>query len=269
MNKIKEYYWVGSQENYVDELDIHPIGQIVLGRFGGNSAQGQYKNEDGCLIWVNEEQDWEFVILLDAHHTAESAELVIHTFQNHKKEIQNCLDLPINEAFNRLNEQLLATFQSESFKEACQKVQGETACLCVARKGKFLWWLSIGDCILYLFHPELSALNEYQQNQRSFYQWVGQVNTFDLPVPCYSTGRKELRKGKNQLFLTTDGLTECPNTFFTDPKEIHKPFANFSNEESVKMLLEEIRDKNVRDSTTILSWFVHIKEEASLPSDMK
>ncbi|HYK72344.1 MAG TPA: protein phosphatase 2C domain-containing protein [Pseudoneobacillus sp.] len=268
MNRIKEYSWVGSQENFVDEINIHSINQIVLGRFGGNSAAGQYKNEDGCLIWVSEEQDWEFVVLLDAHQTAESAELVVHTIEAQKNEIQNILAFPVNECFDRLSEKLLSTFQSQSFKEACKKVQGETACLYVARKGKFLSWLSIGDCIFNLFHPELSALNEYQQNQRSFYQWIGQVNTFDLPVPCYSIGRKELRKGKNHIFLTTDGLTECPKTNFSNPKEILKPFENYSNEESVRELLIEIKDKNVRDSTTILSWFVNINDEASLPSDI-
>ena len=43
--------------------------------------------------------------------------------------------------------------------------------------------VSIGDCILYLNHPELSVLNEYQQNHRSFYEWIGKVNTFELEVP--------------------------------------------------------------------------------------
>jgi hypothetical protein len=82
------------------------------------------------------------------------------------------------------------------------------------------------------------------------------VNTFDLPVPCYSTGRKELRKGKNQIFITTDGLTECPNTNFEDPQEIFKPFEVLSNERSVKELLMKVKNKNVRDSTTIISWNV-------------
>ncbi|MEH7124240.1 protein phosphatase 2C domain-containing protein [Bacillus sp. JJ1773] len=263
---VYEYSWVGSKESFVDKINIHRIKHVVLGRFGGNKTAGQYKNEDGCVIWVDEKMDWEFVILLDAHQTAESAELVISTFEAQKHAIKDILSLSINESFDSLSKLILTTFKSQWFKEACQNIQGETACLFVMRKGKFLWWLSIGDCALYLFHPELSALNEFQQNHRSFYEWVGRVNTFDLPVPCFSEGRKELRKGKNHLFLTTDRLIECPNTNFEKPKEIFKPFETRSNDESVKQLLEEIRGKKVRDSTTIISWFVQIASNGSLPS---
>ncbi|WNS74785.1 protein phosphatase 2C domain-containing protein [Bacillus sp. DTU_2020_1000418_1_SI_GHA_SEK_038] len=268
MNKpgVYEFSWVGSQENFIDKINIHKLQHIVLGRFGGNKAAGQIKNEDGCVIWVDEKKDWEFVILLDAHQTAESAEFVISAFETQKEVIKNILSLSINESFDRISELILTIFKSKRFKEACQNIQGETACLFAVRKGKFLWWLSIGDCVLYLFHPELSVLNEYQQNHRSFYEWVGRVNTFDLPVPCYCEGRKELRKGKNHLFLTTDGLIECPNTDFKNPKEILKSFEIYSNDGGVKQLLQEIQEKNVRDSTTIISWFVEIESDATLPS---
>lgn len=59
---------------------------------------------------------------------------------------------------------------------------------------------------------------------------------------------------------------ECPNTHFNNPKEIFKPFVNCSNGEGVKLLLKAIREKNVRDSTTIISWFVEITADASQPS---
>lgn len=261
-----EFSWVGSQQCFIDNINIHKIQHIVLGRFGGNKAAGQYKNEDGCVIWVDENMDWEFVILLDAHQTVESAELVISTFETQKDAIKNILSLSIYDSFEGISELILTTFKSKWFKEACQSIQGETACLFAVRKGKFLWWLSIGDCALYLFHPELTALNEYQQNHRSFYEWVGRVNTFDLPVPCYSEGRKELRKGKNHLLLTTDGLIECPNANFENSKEILKTFEACSNGDGVIHLMQEIKDKNVRDSTTIISWFVDIESDASQPS---
>ena len=45
----------------------------------------------------------------------------------------------------------------------------------------------------------------------SFYEWIGNVNTFDLPVPCYSTGIRELRNGKNRIVMVTDGVLECGN----------------------------------------------------------
>lgn len=64
-----DYYWVGSQKHFVDELNVLEFkSNMVLGRFGGNSTAGQYKNEDGCLIWANPEEDWEFVMFLDAHN---------------------------------------------------------------------------------------------------------------------------------------------------------------------------------------------------------
>ncbi|ANU20584.1 protein phosphatase [Planococcus plakortidis] len=261
------FNWVGSEKHFVDQLDIVQIGPVTVGRFGGNSSTGQTKNEDGCVLWANAVEDWEFTVLLDAHQTAESAELVIAEIGRLETTINDALKLPVKQAFSQLSEILLAMFDSERFKARCSEVQGETAVLCTARKGKFLWWLSVGDCLLYLFHPELEALGELQQNHRSFYEWIGKVNTFDLPVPCFSTGAKELRKGINHILLTTDGLVECPNTDFSNPLEVSKRFDAVSNAEGVTVLLEELKEKNVRDSTTILSWRVEVESESTRPGN--
>jgi len=268
MNEWIEYSWVGSEKHFVDEINVHSLGHVVLGRLGGNSAPNRkVKNEDGCMVLLNKELDVEFVVVLDAHKTAESAELVVKTIQSIQLEIKQALTLATKDSFSTLHNLLLTKFESEQFKAACQNVEGETACLIMLRKGKYFWWLSIGDCILLLHHPELAALNEYQQNHRSFYEWIGQVNTFDLEVPSYSTGIKELRKGQNHIFLTTDGLVECPNVNYDQPIEIFKPFQNQTNEQGVRYLLEDIKKNGVLDSTTILSWFVEIEEEGMQPSD--
>lgn len=74
-NPISEYSWIGSSTDFVDKIYINNINRILIGRFGGNSDAGQYKNEDGCLIWTDEKESWEFVVILDAHYSAESAEL--------------------------------------------------------------------------------------------------------------------------------------------------------------------------------------------------
>ncbi|MFV8830352.1 protein phosphatase 2C domain-containing protein [Alkalihalobacterium sp. APHAB7] len=261
------FSWVGSEEAFVDEINIRHFEHVVLGRFGGNSSAGQYKNEDGCLVWVDKKQDLEFVVLLDAHHTAESAELVLNSIESLKDELSTSFTLPIKDTFKSVSSLLLSTFESSRFKNACQKIQGETAFLCVVRKDKYIWWLSIGDCVFHLYHPELAMLKEFQQNQRSFYEWIGKTNTFDLEVPCYSMGTKELRKGKNHLFLTTDGLIECPNGNYNDPREIFFRFESSTNEQGVLDLLKEIKEKKVRDSTTILSWMVDSKEVGCLPSE--
>ncbi|MEK4512079.1 hypothetical protein [Paenibacillus sp. FSL K6-2524] len=60
----------------------------------------------------------------------------------------------------------------------------------------------------YLFHPDLAKFNQYGLNQRQFFEWVGQVNTFDLSVPCYTSGRRQLRYGSNYIVLATDGVLE-------------------------------------------------------------
>jgi hypothetical protein len=202
---LGEFSWVGSQEHFVDQLNVYHINEILIGRFGGNSSAGQYKNEDGCLVWLGQNGAIEFAMILDAHDTAESAELIIEHFNNKKTEIVDALSLPVNQAFKRLEDLVLNLFQGEEFLNACQKVKGEAACLIVARKDKYLWWFSVGDNILCLFHSELSARGQYQINQRHFYEWIGKANTFNQQVPCFSIGTKELRKGVNRLFLTTDG----------------------------------------------------------------
>lgn len=267
---MTEYQWVGSQKTFLDEIDILQLdNDMILGRFGGNSSAGQYKNEDGCLIWIDQDNKWEFVIILDAHNSAQSAELVVNTFNSNKESINKFLKLETNEAFIHIHNHILGIFCGHEFKAACKKIIGETACLIVIRKENYLWWFSIGDCVLYLNHPELSSLGEYQQNHRSFYEWVGQKSTFNKKVPCYSAGTKELRKGENHLLLTTDGLIECPDTTFNLPETIFERFVGLSNKCGVKELLETIKKNNVRDSTTIISWKIINNENATMPSDSK
>jgi hypothetical protein len=267
---MNEISWVGSQTHFLDELDVKLIGNyVVLGRFGGNSSEGAYKNEDGCLIWTDEANDWEFVMLLDAHNTAESAELVVATIEGQRKLIFDFLKRETDRAFDEMHALILSVFKSEGFKRACLEIKGETACLFVIRKGTFLFWFSIGDCLLLLNHPDLAAFGEYQQNHRSFYEWVGKESTFNNAVPCYSSGRKELRRGETHIFLTTDGLVECPNTNFNNPKELFKIFEETTNHEGVGALLEMIKNNNVRDSTTIITWKVTLTHDPTMPSDLK
>ncbi|WP_416143710.1 protein phosphatase 2C domain-containing protein [Planococcus koreensis] len=267
MEKIdSKFRWVGSDSNFVDRLDVQDMDGLVLGRFGGNSSAGQYKNEDGCLIWKDSAEDWEFVLLLDAHNTAESAKAVLEQVEAHEQEVKRLLSQPISRYFFRNLESLvLEMFQQEAFLQTCRSVQGETACLIVARKGKYVWWFSVGDCLVYLFHPELKAFGQYQLNQRQFYEWIGEVNTFEQPVPCYSAGTRELREGANRLFLTTDGLVECPGGIYAEPASI---YAVNSGRDGIEEMLKKIQEHGVRDSTTIISWEIIVKEAAAMPSNL-
>ena len=268
MNNSSHFVWVGSQKDFVDQPSIHQLNHIIIGRFGGNSSSGQYKNEDGCMVWCDEKEDWEFTIILDAHNTAESAEIILKKFHSEKSHIKQLLSSPTSQQnFKSLEYKILGIFQSREFLASCRDVKGETACLIVVRKDKYVWWFSVGDCILYLFHPELAALGQYQLNQRQFYEWIGQVNTFEQKVPCYSVGIRELRKGENRLFLTTDGLIECPNEPYSNPSSIYNSFFHSNEAESIQTMLKTIQENDVRDSTTILCWKVNISSEVTKPSN--
>lgn len=249
-----EICWTGLDAPYLDDPDVRQDAHITVGRFGGNTAAGQYKNEDGCLVWADENREWEFAIILDAHESAESAYLVLQQIQSKKKDILDILLLPAHTAIPGVEKFILSLLASEAFRLECSKVKGETACLFAFRKGQYLWWLSIGDCVLFLFHPELAAMGQHQLNQRQFFEWTGRVNAFDLPVPCYTTGRRELRAGVNTIFLTTDGLLECPGMPYEDPEKIMAVLKGPSDGKGVKEMLEDIKAHNVRDSTTIISW---------------
>lgn len=268
MHQIKSFCWVGSKNAYVDQPKVLQIDQVVLGRFGGNSAAGQTKNEDGCLMWVHEKGDWEFIMILDAHNTAQSAELVVEQVENYQKTLTLLLSSKVSVGFfSSIEACLLQLFQEERFKEACRNVQGETACLIAVRKENYLYWFSIGDCLLYVFHPELAAFGQYQINQRQFYEWVGQVNTFEQQVPCFSSGVRELRQGENQLLLTTDGLVECPGAVFAEPDSIWQQCTNRTTIEGVAALLDAIQKNHVRDSTTVVSWKIDVQEPACYASN--
>lgn len=136
MTDNNRLYWLGNEDMSLNKHTIRVCGEITLGYYGGNTDSGAYKNEDGAL-------------LLDAHSTNESANLVLETI----------------------------------------------------KKEQYLWWMYIGDNLVYLFHPELIELNQFALNQRQFYEWVGKVNTFDLDIPCYTTGTRLLREGQNYIYL--------------------------------------------------------------------
>ncbi|TWT06353.1 protein phosphatase 2C domain-containing protein [Planococcus sp. CPCC 101016] len=269
-HQIKKLSWVGSQNAYIDQPDVYQPAEmtVTLGRFGGNSAAGQYKNEDGCLIWTDELEDWEFVMILDAHNSTQSAELVIGQVEKYEAAVTSLLSGNVSVGvFDEIEKKLLELFQKDSFMEACRQVQGETACLIAIRKGKYLYWLSIGDCLLYIFHPELVAFGQYQINQRQFYEWIGQVNTFEQAVPCFSSGVRELRQGENQILLTTDGLVECPGAVFAEPQSIWQQCKEATAADGVASLLSAIQKNHVRDSTTVVSWKINRSERASYASN--
>ena len=86
-------------------------------------------------------------------------------------------------------------------------------------------------------------------------------------MPCYSVGIKELRQGENRIFLTTDGLIECPNEAFSNPINIYNTFLQAGDDDSILSMLKTIQENNVRDSTTIVTWKVNSLKEATRASN--
>lgn len=262
-----QYSWVGSDEMYLGEISVQQHGEIVLGRYGGNTSAGAKKNEDGAFVWSN--GNWEFAMILDGHNSAESVALVVHTIKNEYENIKVLLEEPVETVFRSVENHLLALFQSNSFKQACQQVKGETACLICVRKENYIWWFSIGDCLVYLFHEELRKLGQYMLNQRHFYEWIGHVNTFSLPVPCYSSGIRELRTGKNRILMVTDGVLECGERRYENPLYLYQDM--YENEQEltkcVQNVLKHVHHQLGRDSATMISWDYENRVYSTYPSD--
>jgi serine/threonine protein phosphatase PrpC len=263
--------WLGRDEPHLDTVAIAECGRVWLGRYGGRREAGATRNEDAALIWCAPNGNWEFALLLDAHATSESAALVLAAVAARRDVIAGLLAQPRGMALRAVEREILDVFTSESFRAACRSVRGETACLICARQKQFLWWLSIGDCAAYLFHPELAALGQYALNQRQFFEWVGQVNTFDLVVPCYTSGVRELRGGRSVILLTTDGLIECGKRPFERAEALYWAFVSNRNGRGnlateVQSCLERVHEERGRDSTTIIAWEYENPLPAAMPS---
>lgn len=259
------YTWIGTNKPYLDSPTVDQLNDITIGRYGGNTTAHANKKEDGLLIWLGPENTWEFVMLLDAHCSSESAELIVQTIQSHKTSIYSILELPVEVLFYTMEEQLLDIFKSEQFLKACRTVEGESSCIITVRKENYLWWFSVGDCMLSLLHPDLMKLGQTLLNQRNFYEWIGRVNTFELEVPCYSTGCRELRTGHNVILMATDG-------YIHEDREIGT-IVDIYNEgdihSSVGAFLDQLHQECTVDSTTIIAWCIENHKDASRPSVLK
>ncbi|MBS4197340.1 protein phosphatase 2C domain-containing protein [Lederbergia citri] len=270
-NKVDAHFhtfeWSGNETEYIDEIKIDLCNHVLIGTYGGNSSAGAHKNEDGTLVWTG--PDWELSMILDGHHSSESVDLVIHTIHNEWNRISEILNKPIKNVFPLLETHLLTVFQSSEFMKACENVKGETACLICVRKENYLWWFSVGDCVLYLLHEELHKLGQYALNQRQFYEWIGFVNTFSLPVPCYTSGIRELRRGRNVILMLTDGVLECGKEYYQNGKNIYNEFSDGTKlETGLKRILQHVQDNLGSDSATVICWEYNNSSSAQYPSDL-
>lgn len=271
INNKNQYSWIGSEEMCLGKISVKQCGHVVIGKYGGNTSAGACKNEDGLLVWCD--KDWEFAMILDGHYSAESTALLVKTIESEFHNFNKLLKEPVETVFQSVQQHLLSIFASEKFKKSCQEIKGETACLICVRKENYVWWFSVGDCLVYVLHEELHQLGQYMLNQRHFYEWVGFMNTFSLPVPCYSSGVRELRTGKNRIVMVTDGVLECGEHRYETPDHLYEDL--YENKESealkssVKNVLEHVHEQLGRDSATMISWDYDNQAPSTYPSDMK
>lgn len=265
-DSVRAFQWIGQEEPCIDQIKINVCGEMAVGRYGGNKLAGANKNEDGAMVVKG--SGWEFALIMDGHNSAESVELVMQAISIEWYKLEGILNEPVGTIFQSFEAQILSIFQSRAFLEASRHIQGETACLLCLRKENYLWWFSVGDCVVYLFHDELHKMGQYALNQRQFFEWIGQVNTFSLPVPSYSSGIRELRMGHNRIVLLTDGVLECGERFYETPVHLYTDCCSQPNaSESVKYILQHVHENQGRDSATIICWDVENPLPAVYPSN--
>lgn len=261
---IQSFRWLGAEATHLDRPAIATCGPVAIGCYGGNTRAGAARNEDAALVWCAPDAAWEFALLVDAHFTAQSAALLLEAVASEQQAIAGILSGPPEQFTGALGAHLVGLFTSAAFRARCREVEGEASCLICARRAGYVWWLSVGDVVLHLFHPELARLGQFTLNQRHFFEWIGERNTFDLPVPCYSTGVRELLPGANTVLLTTDGLFEYAGAPFADPAQLYRLFtagAADAMPNQAREALAQVHRGRGRDSATLIAWRHHLLDE--------
>ena len=252
----KRFRWSGSDDAHLDVPCVQECGSIVVGCYGGNTEAGAAKNEDTAIV-LSDGESWTFAALLDAHDSSESANAVLDELGSAEDRIVTLLRGPVDH-LEILKTEVIALLSSDTFRTRCHGLSGETACLICVQKERFLWWMSIGDNLVYVLHPEFAKLGQYALNQRSFFEWVGRVNTFDLAIPCFASGTRELRSGQNVILMVTDGLLEAGTRPYEDAELLYRAMtAGESDVKSLKtnvaQLLERVHEDKGQDSASVVA----------------
>jgi len=263
--------WLGEQLPHLDQPHITTCGSIVLGCYGGTTSAGATTNEDAAWLLCATDARWQFAVLLDAHATSQSAAFIVQWCEQAYRDLDQICQQQPAQAITALSRLILHTFSSRAFRQGVRQVQGETACLIVFRTAQWLYWFSVGDCVVYLLHPDLMQLGQYALNQRQFYEWIGHVNTFEQEIPCFTSGVRELRNGQHTVVMLTDGVLECGERRFEDPvclaQALMPRTGTTDLEDQVQALLEQVRVEQGRDSATVLAWYCTvINHQATQPS---
>lgn len=250
---MNHFSWCGDQAPLTDQIKITHHGSITLGRFGGSSASGAWKNEDAC--WIRADEAQQLVVILDAHTSPDSARAVIDGLDSLPT---RWTALPVAEAFTSFQADILSMLSGLE----TEQMLGETALLAVYQREGFLHWFSIGDNTVYAFHEDFKSLGQTALNQRLFYQWVGHANSLKLKVPCYVSGTIELRQGQSDIVMLTDGVLEIEDMPFSDSNTLYQTLMS----QGIAGVLKVVEQKHGRDNATMIHWQVYKSQQGLRPT---
>lgn len=257
--------WNGNIENYINKISISNYQKVVIGNFGGSSSQGTLKNEDGYMLMITDENKV-LSIIFDAHATNESILLLQNVIKEKTAEICKIIDQEVCYAIPQIQKFFIELLTSSEIATQFTQCCGETAVLVVFQMKEYLWWLSIGDNSLYIFHKEFNELGQYSVNSRTFYQWAGQCNSLNLEVPCYSTGTIELREGLNKIVMLTDGILEIKDRPFENNNTLEVVINAANMNASFNTVLQTVKNSDGRDNATIIGWEQRCEHKALRPT---
>ena len=265
MSAAASYVWDGGTDPARDAPVVDAAGPVIIGRFGGSAAHGARKNEDAALAWAG--AGWVFAAILDAHGGISSATAMLALLGAHRPAIEGLLQGEDPTALVRLRALLVEMITGAAATAPMAGVRGETACLIACAKGSDLLWLSIGDNMLYVSHPELAALGQHSLTVRNFYEWIGEQSSVRGPVPAFSTGIRALRQGRSIIALMTDGLLEMGDRRYEQAAAVHRALVSRPQlRDAVATLLAEAVREGAADSCTILAWTIDNPRPALMPS---
>lgn len=245
--------WNGSIDASIDKVKSMALDHVGVGIFGGASSEGTLKNEDGLIVMTGDDGSV-FSVLFDAHATNASVLYLTHEILLKKDLIFKYLNYNTALAIGEIEKFFESWLKSETTLRELKALQGETAFLICLQKGAYLWWLSVGDNSLYALHKEFSELGQYRLNQRVFYQWLGEKNSMDLTVQCYSKGTIQLRQGKTIFVMLTDGVLEIEGRPFEDNETLNRYFQDLNIEDAIEKILSEVEILKGRDNASMIAW---------------
>lgn len=257
MEAVHTFKWTGDEKAYLNEIHVETLGPLSIGLYGGNTEAGANKNENAVLAWCDPQGTWEFVMIFDTQSTIERAKFIIDIICKRKEKILQLFTYPSHLVFHHTHMYLLSLFTDEKFIEESEQIQGQTACLICLRKGKFLYWLSVGECFVYLFHPRLLQYNQGRLNKRQCYERIGRRNIFAEETPCFTSGVRELQEETNHIVMVTDSIVECSEQILEDDHLLYQSLYMEDNL-NIKHGLEKINFWEKAKSFTIIGWSVDI-----------